>query len=462
MDRYAVIWTRTATGPIKMGDLVVTERETRFSYTEEFLDSKNPSGLSLLSSPRLYGRNPVVFQTRQVFPLHPRLMQYIPGHGRGNIQRRLYTKILEKRANPPAPGFDTDWEILLLAGRNGIGHLDIFRDDRSALEWYERPPREMISNADRSTFWQSIRDDISQDILEMDAEKIAQLLGPTPSAGGMIPKLLVSIPDKKEWCGEFASAGIRELNSQSYLDVILKIEPVEYGGVVALESLCLDIHSELGFAVPRHWVAAVDGMQLLAIERFDRDQAGVPIPMESFYSVFATGDRQFNGNEDTDIEEVGVRLEKLSAAVNLDHRKARREVFRRFCVAFCTGNGDMHLDNLSFLGGPDKVRLSPVYDPAPMRAWPQHNIRSAIPIDFDGPDLAANFIRIGTAFGMSSKGAAQVLHEILDATANYTGRVMELENVPRARKQLLVDILSKERGELQRNLTAWGEFQGKE
>ncbi len=455
MDRYAAIWTRTATGPLKMGDLVVTERETRFSYTEEFLDSKNPNGLSLLSSPKLYGRNPIVFQTRQAFPLHPRLMQYIPGHGRGNIQRRLYTKILEKRTNPPAPGFETDWEILLLAGRNGIGHLDIFRDDRAALEWYERPPREVISNAERSTFWQSIRDDISQDISEMDAEKIAQLLGPTPSAGGMIPKLLVAIPDQQNWNGEFASAGIQELKGQAYRDVILKIEPLEYSGVVALESLCLDLHREFGFSVPKHWVASVDGMQLLAIERFDRDAAGVPLPMESLYSVFATGDRQFNGNEDTDLEEVGTRLEKLSSVVNLDHRKARREMFHRFCLAFCTGNGDMHLENLSFLGGPDKVGLAPVYDPSPMRAWPQHNIRSAIPINFDGPNLAENFIRIGTAFGLSRKAAAEMLQETLDATASYMARVMELPNVPSTRMQLLVDILNKERGDLQRELVEW-------
>ncbi len=449
MDRYAAIWTRTATGPLKMGDLVVTERETRFSYTEEFLDSKNPSGLSLLSSPKLYARNPIVFQTRQSFPLHPRLMQYIPGHGRGNIQRRLYTKILEKRANPAAPGFETDWEILLLAGRNGIGHLDIFRDDRAALEWYERPPREAIGNTERSTFWQSIRDDISQDILEMDAEKIAQLLGPTPSAGGMIPKLLVAIPDQQNWNGEFASAGMRELKGQAYRDVILKIEPVEYNGVVALESLCLDVHRELGFSVPKHWVASVDGMQLLAIERFDRDATGVPLPMESLYSVFATGDRQFNGNEDTDLEAVGTRLEKLSTVVNLDHRKARREIFQRFCLAFCTGNGDMHLENLSFLGGPDKVNLAPVYDPSPMRAWPQHNIRSAIPINFEGKNLAENFIRVGTAFGLSRKASAEMLQETLDATASFMARVMELPNVPSTRKQLLVDILTKERGDLQ-------------
>lgn len=448
MDRHAVVWTRTAAGPVKMGDLVVTDIDARFTYSDEFLASKNQDGLSLLSSPKIYGRETVVFPLRQNFPLHPRLMQFIPGHGRNNIQRRLYTKALEKRPRPPLPGFDTDWEILMLAGRNGIGHIDVFRDDLAAGEWYNRPAKEKPSNADRSAFWKAIREDVSEDMEQINPEQISQLLGPTPSAGGMIPKILVAIPDEKGWGGEFAAAGTGRSNGKPYVDVLLKIEPREYEGVVALESLCLDIHRELGFDVPRTWRTSIDGMRLLAVERFDRDKNGFPVPMESFYSVFATGDTAFNGNEDTDIEEVGLRLEKLSTVVNLNHKVARREVYRRFCLAFCTGNGDMHLENLSFLGGPDKTRVAPVYDPSPMRAWPQHNVRSSIPIIFEEGSLRENIIRVGAAFGLPYSDAASTLDEMLEATETYAQQVMDAQSVPDERKRNLAAIVVKERLEL--------------
>ena len=445
MDRHAVIWTKATTGPVKMGDLVVTDIDARFAYSEVFLASGNPDGLSLLTSPKIYGREAVVFRLRPSFPLHPRLMQFIPGYGRSNIQRRLYTKALERRAQPPAPGFDTDWEILMLAGRNGIGHIDVFRDDVVAGEWYERPAKEKPSNTDRSAFWKAIREDIAEDMQEINPDQISQLLGPTPSAGGMIPKLLVAIPDEANWTGEFAAAGTRRSNGKPYVDVLLKIEPREYEGVVALESLCIDLHRELGFEVPRTWRTSIDGMRLLAVERFDRDKEGNPIPMESFYSVFATGDIGFNGNDDTDIEEVGVRLEKLSTVVNLNQKVARREVFRRFCLTFCTGNGDMHLENLSFLGGPDKTRVAPVYDPSPMRAWPQHNVRSSIPIIFESTSLRENIIRVGASFGLPASEAAHALDELLEATENYTQRVMDTTAVPDERKRNLIDIVGKER-----------------
>lgn len=447
MDKHAVIWTVVAGKPVKMGDLLITERQTRFSYTQEFLDSGNPNGLSLLSSPKVYGKETVVFEHRETFPTHPRLMQFIPGRGRGNIQRRIYTRILEKRATPPKLGFDTDWEILLLAGRNGIGHLDIFRDDLEASDWYSRERRYVISKASRHAFWEAIREDIALNLHEMNPDMIAQHLGTTPTAGGMIPKLLVSIPDNEHWDGRFASAGVGEIKGRKYIDVILKIEPVEYAGVVALERLCLDVHAENGFVVPRRWVKVMDGVRLLAIERFDRSSDGKTIPMESLFSVFATGSREFNGNEDTDMEEVGQRLEKLASVVNFDHKKGREEIYRRYCMAFCTGNGDMHLENISFLGGPGKVEITPVYDPAPMRAWPQHDVRSAIPIIFEPDDsLRDTLLRIGSAFGLTRRAAIEVLDSTLEVTASYTERVMALDNVPIERRKRLVEIVRKERG----------------
>ena len=449
-DHHAVVWTRTAHGPLKMGSLVATDRECRFSYAAAFLAEGNPDGLALLASPALFGNNPVVYRSSARMPLYPRLMTLLPGEAPGNIQRRLYTELLAKRRSPPAPGFDTEWELLLLAGHGGIGHIDVFADDRVAEQWYARQPVRETLIGQRSAVWRFIREDLEQAVPETDAASIARLLGPTPSVGGMIPKLLAAIPDRADWSGRFAPPGTREHQGEAFVDVVLKIEPPVYTGVLALEALCYAVHRELGFAVPRTWQAELDGMWLLAVERFDRDAEGLPIPMESFLSVLASGSREVQGSADTDMHGVAAMLAKLATVVNLDPRQAQREVFRRFCVALLTGNGDMHLENLAFLGGPDAVQIAPVYDPAPMRAWPRHNLRSAIPIAFDGAlSVRGNLLELGTVFGLRRAEVESLFEECLQGTRTYVDRVLALETVPEARRQQLADIVGREQRMLQ-------------
>lgn len=447
-DRHAVVWTRWQSGPIKMGDLLVTDTETRFSYTDEFLDLDKVPGLSLLANPRIFGRNPVIYYAKDLIPLYPRLMSLIPGRGPHNIQRRIYTRILEQRQSPPAPGIDTDWEILLLAGRNGVGHIDLFRDDRVAEDWYQtRQPAIRHSDRQRSNFWLQLKGTVEDVTPELSGEDIAELLGPTPTVGGMTPKVLVAIPDLPEWTGIFAPPGTHHVDGQRYTDVIIKIEPIGYQGVTALEALCLDIHKQLGFDVPRHWHTRLDGMNLLAVERFDRTDTGLPIPLESFFSVFAIGDKHFQETADTDLAEVGERIYKLANIANLDVRAVQQQVYRRFILAFFTGNGDLHLENLSFLGGSDNVALSPIYDPAPMRAWSMHNTRSAIPIDFDDGigGLRENLIAIGSSYGLSKNDATDIFSETAKHTTDYVDRVMALDNVPLATKKNLVTVVRQER-----------------
>jgi len=453
-DRYAVIWTRTAEGPVKMGNLVATERECRFSYTDEFLEG-HTAGLSLLAPPRLFGREPVIYPGSERMPLHPRLMSLTPGETPGNLQRRILTEILSRRERTPAPGFETEWELLMMAGRDGIGHLDIFPDDLSAQEWYRSPqhPQNLIGK--RSAVWGLIREEVRQSAGDqVDMERIAELLGPTPSVGGMIPKLLATIPDRPEWDGRFAPPSIPDIEGEPCIDVILKIEPPIYQGVLAMEALCLELHRELGLETPRFWRAEMDGMQLLAIERFDRTEERLPVPMESFLSVMASGSHDIRGTGDTELRAVGAMIERLGTLVNLDVRATQREVYRRFLLAFFTGNGDLHLENLSFLGGPDEVRLAPVYDPAPMRAWPRHNLRSAIPIEFDPAlGLGDNLADIGTAFGMSRAAAAELLRQTMEQTKDYGERLMALEEVPPERRMTLTELIENERRIVQSSLT---------
>lgn len=445
-DRYAVVWTRLASGPIKMGNLVATRNENRFSYTDEFLNSDHTSGLSLLSHPKLINENAVVHRATEILPLYPRLMALIPGKSRNNMQRRLYTKILAKQEPPPAPGFDTEWELLMLAGRNGIGHIDVFVDDRQAEEWYMRAHNDTVIAGNRSEFWSTIKDDI-YDITQQTDFDVLAFLGPTPSVGGMIPKMLVSIPDDDSWDGTVAPPGHNDPGGKAYKDVVLKIEYPEYAGLTSLEILCLDVHKRLGFDVPRYWRNQIDGMNLFAIERFDRTAEGLPIALESFFSVLASGKKEVQTPSDTEMESVGQMLKRLSLVVNLAAKTAQKEVFQRFCVAVLTGNGDLHMENLSFLGGADDVKVAPVYDPAPMRAWPQHNLLSALPftIELEDATIGDSIVRLGSHFGLTRDEAAYSLTHAKDATEGYMQQVMELQEVPLLTRERLVAIIKSVR-----------------
>lgn len=410
------IWSRRADGtPIKMGDLTVTQERTLFVYTPDYLASGLP-GLALLASPGIWGDQPVEFNTRENFPVHPRLMSIIPGEGRRNIQRRVFASMLAKLGKPTTPGFETDWEMALMAGANTIGHLFLFRDDLQASQWFQRPVSTDTVGT-RSRFWQMLREDISLDQTAFDPAVLARYIGPTPTAGGMIPKLLVSIkdPGTGPWSGAIARPG-----APDHIDVILKIEPAEYKDVLTLETLCLDLHARSGFDVPRHWLREIDGMRVLAVERFDRGPKDLVRPQETFRSVIASGDRSFISNEDVAMDELPGRLDRLGEVCNLDVTAAKKEIYRRYLMAMLTGNGDLHLENISFLGGERATVLSPVYDPAPMRAWPQHDTRSAIPVSFaKGETWPQAMRRLGLAYGYTPSECRQAIEQTLANTAHY-------------------------------------------
>jgi serine/threonine-protein kinase HipA len=256
--------------------------------------------------------------------------------------------------------------------------------------------------------------------------------------GGQIPKLLVAIPDRDSWDGNLAEPGTREIDGIPYIDVVMKVEDPQYRGLVALEALCLDLHREQGFEVPRHWCASIDDLSVLAVERFDRTPTGNPMAMESFFSVYATGQQQVRTMTDAEVEGVGLMLLKLAEIAAIDPAVARLEVYRRFVMALLTGNGDLHLENLAFLGGPDKVRVSPVFDPTPMRAWDRHDLISALPFYIDANHgLGYSVTRVGESFGLTRAAAADILHELLVATRDYPERVLALNDVPDVNKNNL-------------------------
>ncbi len=344
---------------------------------------------------------------------------------------------------------ETEWQLMLLGGHGGIGHIDVFADDLTAQQWYRHqppkaPPRSQSRNA-QSELWRMIKHEVLDEATDFDPQIIEEALGPTPSVGGMIPKLLVSIdPDTK-------TPRFHPPDTPGERNVVLKIEPPEYTGLLDLEALCLQVHRDAGFTTPRWWRIDHGDLRLLAVERFDR-RDGRPLPMESLFSVIATGDHHFRETADILLEELGGVIDRLGQIARLP-ADANEHLYRRFLMALLTGNGDLHLENLSLLGGLDDCRWAPVYDPAPMRAWPRHDLVSAIPFDAsEYTDHGEFFIALGEHFGLSSQQTERCIEAALDATADYATRVMALKKVPKRQREQLQAIAQHERELLQQHL----------
>jgi serine/threonine-protein kinase HipA len=381
-DLHAVIWTRLSGVPEKMGHLVLSGEQTAFTYTRGYLDYGRP-GFCLLGDGAIWGTDTVTYPVSERIPVFPRLLSLIPGNNPRNLQRRHYLDILRaKSGKEPPPGLETEWQLLVLGGHGGIGHIDVFADDIIAERWYRASTgsRETAVTSKptnrRSQLWRMLKHDVLDENVDFDAQLIEETLGPTPSVGGMIPKLLVSITSGAA-APDFYPPGTPKKS-----DVVLKVEPPEYHGLLDLEALCLEMHREAGFEVPAWYRYDDEGLHFLAVERFDRVD-DKPIPMESLFSVIASGDHHFRETGDIMLHELGSILERLAQVATLE-KNTGEQLYSRFLMALLTGNGDLHLDNISLLGGLSDCRLAPVYDPAPMRAWPRHNLVSAIPFDPSG------------------------------------------------------------------------------
>lgn len=447
--RHAVIWSRFSGRPEKMGDLALLENEIRFTYTREWLDSGQP-GFCLLGDGSIWDEASVIYPVSERVPVFPRLLSLIPGGNPRNLQRRHYLDLLRlESGREPPPGIETEWRLLLLGGHGGIGHIDLFGDDLAAQRWYQRRPStsglQEPSRGAQSELWRMIRREVLDEATDFDPRIVEEALGPTPSVAGMIPKLLVSL----EMEGKAVRFHPPDLPGMR--NVVLKIEPPEYRGLLDLEALCLRVHHNAGFPTPRWWRIDREGLRLLAVERFDRKE-GRPLPMESLFSIIATGDHHFRGTADILLEELGGVIDRLGQVANLPS-DANEHLYRRLLFALLTGNGDLHLDNLSFLGGLDDCRWAPVYDPAPMRAWPRHDLVSAIPFDASHhSDHGEFFLALGGHFGLSRRRVERCAEEALDATTDFAKAVMALRDVPERQRMQLREIVIRERRLLERQL----------
>jgi serine/threonine-protein kinase HipA len=455
-DREAVVWTRLSGKPNRMGRLYVTDKECRFTYDDDYLQLSLP-GLGLVYAPELYGNTTISRERKKPFDLFPPIQSLIPPRQTDNFQRNLALKYLQTKNNQrfsttDMTSFDADWEILKISGHGGIGHLDIFEDDNNAENWYANPPRhELMEISDELGF--SLKQFMTW--FEEDIEVFIQTVGPTPSVGGAIPKLLLSIPESG-WDGRIGLP--TRVKTPGVIDIVLKFEQTtRYPGIVELEMLTLEMHREAGFDVPRYWPCVFKGMPALAIERFDRDQNNTPLCSETLYSILASG-IPLNNHYDYRYDLIAQAIDLSPVELVSDTVEAKLHLFKRLLMSLLTGNGDLHLENLSITCNNDVKDFSRIYDPAPMRAYAQHDMLSVMPFGEYGetPDgsnepvtLKLAVERFAKSCGLNKTQTEEIMNDYLSKTSEFSNRVGELKTVPDENKERLIKQTEDIRNKLQ-------------
>ena len=122
-DREAVVWSRIGAVPARMGRVYITDRECRFTYDEQYLETGLP-GLGVVYAPEYFGKTTISMERNSRFDLLPPLQSLVPPRHAENFQRNLALKYLATRGITGLSGFEADWEILKISGHGGIGHLD--------------------------------------------------------------------------------------------------------------------------------------------------------------------------------------------------------------------------------------------------------------------------------------------------------------------------------------------------
>ncbi|NOX08619.1 MAG: HipA domain-containing protein [Gammaproteobacteria bacterium] len=429
-----------------MGVLTVTDQASRFTY-ETGYERTGLRGLGLIYPPDQFPGT-IVRDRSAYFDLHPPLQSLVPPRSERNFQRALLLKYLESKNIMTAPGFDTDWAMLTLSGHGGIGHLDVFDSDEAALQWYGTPAKKGLVELD-DRFGFSLKEFMIW--FDDDAKTIIDILGPTPSVGGAIPKLALSI-DRNGWDGRIGLP--TRFGDTDRTDILLKLENTSsYPGIIELEVLGLEIHRAAGFEVPRFWPVEINGLRALAIERFDRTEAGRPVFMESIYSILASGRKLITHHYSASYDLIGKALDNPRVQLVADRKAAKLYLLERLILALLTGNGDLHLENLSIIDTSAGLAFSPVYDPVPMRAYSLHNMLFPPGMSFgdygDIPEgskmdepvgFKAAFIRFNKSLGISKKVYLNSVQRLMAITLGYPDRINKLKTVPDENKQNLIKI----------------------
>lgn len=289
---------------------------------------------------------------------------------------------------------------------------------------------------------------------------VLKIVGQAPSPGGAMPKLL----HRMVWP-----------ETGQPVDALIKFEKAGQGkhqDILVLEDWAYGVNERFGLPVPPRALLQDDhGNQILATTRFDRIE-GRPVPCESLYSALKILNRKIFETPFTtayqtepNFPQVAQALMSPRTGMSADPSADGASMFSRIVLSFLTCNGDLHLKNTSILGARGEARLSPVYDPAPMRLYAAGD-ENLTAISFGGlrffkskiPEgFGAKLVELGIQFGLREARAKSVISDALDLTACATEEIAmagAAENIVLAFGQLQGPVREKLKAAVLRNTHA--------
>jgi serine/threonine-protein kinase HipA len=195
---------------------------------------------------------------------------------------------------------------------------------------------------------------------------------------------------------------------------ILKVDPPEYPLVVQNEFYFIELAKSAGIpTVDAEIVSDADGQLGLLVRRFDRTTG-----IDGFVYSLACEDAcqllnlwpadKYNVTS----EDVTKSIVEVCPAGPV----AARDVFRQFCFAWLTGNGDVHAKNISVLATPEgEWRVSPSYDlPSTL---PYGDLTLALELNGKRDGLSGRqMLEFAQSIGLTSKAALRTITDLIDAT----------------------------------------------
>jgi serine/threonine-protein kinase HipA len=407
-----VVWTRATGEPRRLGTAVQDGQKTLLEFDK---DSADLPGLSVVYPSSFAGQR-VEWQGDSEEPLHPALMSLVPPLQSDNLQYLIAADRLGLRRETP----NKEWRLLTAIGHGSIGHLDVFVSDGEASRWYHRDAPAAPVDLGTSDLVHLATQTLDNRLDPIPLREVLKIVGQAPSPGGAMPKLLHRVV--------WPATG-------QQVDALIKFEKAGQGkhqDILVLEDWAYGVHERFGLPVPPRALLRDDhGNQILATARFDRIE-GRPVPCESLYNALKILNRRIFETPFTSAYQTEPNFLQVSQALlsprtgmSADPGADGASMFSRIVLSFLTCNGDLHLKNTSILGARGQARLSPVYDPAPMRLYAAGDdnltaisfgglrfFKSKIPQGF-----GAKLIELGTHFGLRQSRSESVISDALDLTS---------------------------------------------
>ncbi|MBI5488929.1 MAG: type II toxin-antitoxin system HipA family toxin [Deltaproteobacteria bacterium] len=242
--------------------------------------------------------------------------------------------------------------------------------------------------------------------------RIAMLVAPGSSLGGMRPKANFVAADGSLWIAKFPSNADRR-------------------DVAAWEQVYACLARAAGIEVSQTELLAIAGpRRTFATRRFDRTVHGRRL-YASALTLTGRADAR-----DADYIDIVQAITDHGAPRHV--RDDLAQLYRRMTFNVLAGNRDDHLRNHGFLRHADGWRLAAAFDLNPAREMREHS--TAVNGTVVGPS-AADVLAARSFFGLSDRGARSIIREVAAAVGEWR-RIATATGIERAEQQQVAGALA--------------------